>query len=199
MPIALKAVLLDLDELPYAQIRQTVSDGARGMVQGAFGCRETDPEFEPLRQELLDLYRIHLADNSRLFDGMAELLEFIEAQGLAWGVVTNKPSVYAEPLLTALNLRARCATLVCPDHVQHRKPHPEPLYLACRQIGCSSAEAIYLGDHRRDIEAGHNASMNTVACAFGYIHSGDPCENWGADHVVQRPQDVIAILQQRLP
>jgi N-acetyl-D-muramate 6-phosphate phosphatase len=222
MSIPLKAILLDLDgtlldtapdfvfvvnklrerhghaPLPFAQIRQTVSDGARGMILGAFPYKDSDPEFEPLRQELLALYSTHLADQTRLFDGMDELLQFLEARGIAWGVVTNKPSVYAEPLMRALQLDQRCAVLLCPDHVQRRKPDPEALLLACKRIGCAPEEAIYIGDHRRDIEAGHNAGMQTIACAFGYIHAEDPCTNWGAEHVVQTARDIIPVLQHRL-
>jgi phosphoglycolate phosphatase len=220
MPAPIKAVLFDLDgtlldtapdfafvvntllerrgrpPLPFAQLRQCVSDGARGMVLCAFGGSDSDPQFEPLRQELLALYRTHLADNTRLFPGMAEVLAHIEARALPWGIVTNKPSAYAAPLLRALQLDARCAALVCPDHVRHRKPHPEPLQLACRQIGRETSATVYIGDHRRDIEAGRNAGMRTIACAFGYVHADDPCERWEADYVVREPQAIIAILEE---
>ena len=88
--------------------------------------------------------------------------------------------------------------LVCPDHVRERKPHPEALYLACDKIGCAIDEAIYIGDHRRDIESARNASMTSIACAFGYVHADDPCENWNADFIVHDAMEVIPILQGRL-
>lgn len=181
--------------LPYPRLRETVSDGARGMVMAAFDCADTDPHFEPLRQELLALYPHHLADATRLFDGMDELLQFIEAQALAWGIVTNKPHVYAQPLLRALQLDRRCATLICPEHVRNRKPDPESLLLACAQLGCTPAEAIYLGDHRRDIEAGRNAGMRTIACAYGYVHRDDDCNTWGADYTVADARAIAPLLQ----
>jgi phosphoglycolate phosphatase len=185
----------DCAPIDYPLFRQSVSDGARGMVRRAFGFDEADARFEPLRLEFLALYAAHLADHTVPFAGIADLLEYIEGAGMAWGVVTNKPSHYAEPLLRALRLDARCATLVCPDHVVHRKPDPEALLLACSQIGCAPAQAIYLGDHRRDIEAGHNAGMSTVACSYGYIHADDPCEQWGAEFVVHDPLQMIPILR----
>lgn len=183
--------------LDYAPFRQSVSDGARGMVRAAFGFDESDARFEPLRQEFLALYGRHLADHSAPFAGIVELLDYVERNGMAWGVVTNKPSLYAEPLMRALQLDARCATLICPDHVARRKPDPEALYLACERIGCTPAQALYAGDHRRDIEAGRNAGMFTIACGYGYVHADDPCESWGADAVVQDPLQIIALLQQR--
>ena len=184
--------------VPFERLRQSVSDGARGMVATAFGLAPEQPEFEPLRQELLALYGEHLGQRTALFEGMATLLATLEAQGLHWGIVTNKPVLYAAPLLAALALDRRCATLICPDHVQNRKPHPEPLQLACRQLGCTPEQAVYLGDHRRDIESGRNAGMTTIACAFGYVHLEDPCSDWGADAVADQPSAILPLLQPRL-
>lgn len=218
-PAPLKAVLFDLDgtlidtapdfhalisqmlqthgdsSIGYEEFRRCVSDGARGMIKTAFRCDEENPRFEALRQELLTLYAAHVADHSQLFPGIAALLAHIERENMQWGIVTNKPSAFAEPLLKALNLAERCAVLVCPDHVRDRKPHPEALYLACEKIGCNVNEAVYVGDHRRDIESARNAEMASIACTYGYVHEDDPCENWGADFIVHHAQQIIPILQ----
>ena len=83
--------------------------------------------------------------------------------------------------MAALTFPCEPATVVCPDHVTHRKPHPESLYLNCREIGCSPAQAIYIGDHKRDIDAGKRAGMYTIAAAYGYIEPDDDPYSWGAD------------------
>lgn len=184
--------------LDYEEFRETVSDGARGMVKTAFRIDEIDPRFELLRKEFLELYTQQLATRTELFAGMNDVLDFAEGNGMSWGVVTNKPSAFAEPLLKKLNLLERCAVLVCPDHVSVSKPNPEGLYLACDKIGCSIDEAIYLGDHRRDIDSAHNARMTSIACSFGYVHGDDPCENWNADYIVHDALQIISILQNRL-
>lgn len=185
----------NLEPIPYAKVLQTVSDGSRGLVQMAFDAADGSEEFEKLRQELLALYGDHLADNSRLYPGLEETLREIEARGLHWGIVTNKPVQYAAPLLRALNLHERCGALICPDHVAQRKPHPESLQLACAQLGCDTGKAIFFGDHHRDIEAGRNAGMPTVACAYGYVHPDDPCTRWLADHIVATGNDVLPLLR----
>jgi N-acetyl-D-muramate 6-phosphate phosphatase len=218
-PAPLKAVLFDLDgtlidtapdfhaliaqmlithncpPISYEEFRRCVSDGARGMIKTAFKCAEDDPRFESLRQELLALYTDHIADYSQLFPGIAPLLKYIESENMQWGIATNKPCAFAEPLLAALSLAERCAVLVCPDHVRNRKPHPEALYLACEKIGAGVNEAIYVGDHRRDIESARNAQMPSIACTYGYVHADDPCETWGADFIVHRADQIIPILQ----
>lgn len=183
-----------LPPLSYERIRQTVSNGARALVTLAFNRQEGDADFAQLLDELLDLYAKHLAENSRLFQGMEELLAACEQQGILWGVVTNKPERFTTPLLQALQLADRCASVVCPDHVSKTKPDPEPLLLACKHCDTLPAQSIYVGDHARDIEAGRRAGMHTVAASYGYI---DPDENilaWQADHYVDNAADIIAIL-----
>lgn len=181
--------------LPFERVRETVSDGAGALVTLAFDAQPGDAAFEALRHELLTLYGRHLAVESRLFDGMAMLLERLEHHGLAWGLVTNKPAAYAEPLLEALTLHERCGVLVCPDHVTRRKPDPEALLLACDRLGCAPDETIYVGDHRRDIEAGRAAGMRTVACGYGYVHVSDPCSAWGADIVVADADELLTLIE----
>ena len=89
----------------------------------------------------------------------------------------------------------RCGqSLVCPDDVKDRKPHPESLYLNCREIGCAPHEAIYVGDHLRDVDAGKRAGMYTVAAAYGYIEPGDDPAAWGADALAHCSTELAELL-----
>jgi len=221
--MSLKAVLFDLDgtlldtapdfitslnlllaeegktSLPHSLIRNAVSNGASALVQLGFpDISPTDKLFEHLRERLLSIYSQHLADASAPFEGIAELLEYAAHHGLHWGIVTNKPFIYTAPLLEQMKFLIPPASVVCPDHVTHRKPHPEPMFLACKQIGCTVSEAIYLGDHRRDIESAHNANMLTIACAYGYIEPNEDIYHWQANHVIDKPQQAIDILRSYL-
>ncbi|WP_101756863.1 HAD-IA family hydrolase [Oceanicoccus sp. KOV_DT_Chl] len=184
----------DQPPLAYADIRATVSHGARALVTLALKLKEGDHHFEARRQELLDLYEQHLAVDTCLFPGMKELLDHLEQQKLPWGIVTNKPRRYAEPILAALKLNERCASLVCPDDVSRTKPDPEPMLLACQQIQCAPTRTLYLGDHRRDIEAGKNAAMKTLAVNYGYIEAHDPADSWQADFYVDHANEIMAVL-----
>ncbi len=183
-------------ELPYSAIRENVSKGARALVTLAFDLQEGDEGFEALRQELLDLYSQHLSVETALFPGMHELLLWLEDRNIPWGIVTNKPRLYAEPILADLLISQRCSALVCPDDVTNTKPDPEPMLLACKQIGCQALQTIYIGDHRRDIEAGKNAAMKTIAVNYGYIEANDPAQNWQADFYVDHADEIQALLLQ---
>ena len=96
------------------------------------------------------------------------------------------------PLLAGLALNERCQVLVCPDDVSQTKPHPEPMYLACNTLSVAPEHTIYVGDHIRDIQAGNNAGMKTIAVGFGYIPSHENFNDWQADYCV----DTVAALIQ---
>ena len=178
--------------LAYDEIRVAVSAGARAMIQVGFPEYALDsPEFAALRQEFLDNYSLGLAQESRLFSGMEDLLTALESRNIPWGIVTNKPRIYSVPLLAGLALNERCQVLVCPDDVSQTKPHPEPMYLACNTLSVSPEHTIYVGDHIRDIQAGNNAGMKTIAVGFGYIPSHENINDWQADYCVDTVAGLI--------
>ncbi|OFE12007.1 phosphoglycolate phosphatase, bacterial [Pseudohongiella acticola] len=180
-------------------ILATVSSGARALVELAFGLRPDAQGFDALFQTLLNQYMDQLQNTrSVLFADMDVLLGQLEASGIAWGVVTNKPERFSIPLMQRLDLAHRCSILICPDHVSQTKPHPEPLLLACDRLGCDPAHSIYVGDHPRDIEAGNAAGMRTIAAAYGYLPPFPAISEWGADHISPSVADIALYLSNHL-
>ncbi|MEL7559584.1 N-acetylmuramic acid 6-phosphate phosphatase MupP [Stutzerimonas chloritidismutans] len=186
-----------LERVPDQQVRDVVSGGARAMVLSAFDVDPLSNEFELLRLEFLERYQQHCAVESQLYEGMAELLTEIEQADLIWGVVTNKPVRFAEPIMQQLGLAARSAVLVCPDHVSKSKPDPEPMLLACSQLDLDPATVLFVGDDLRDIESGRAAGSRTAAVRYGYIHPDDNPDTWGADVVVNHPLELRRFLESR--
>ena len=187
-----------LNPVPDQQIRDVVSGGARAMVLSAFDVDPMSGEFETLRLEFLERYQSHCAVYSRLYDGMEQLLKDIEQAKLIWGVVTNKPLRFAEPIMQQLGLASRSSVLVCPDHVSRSKPDPEPMLLACRKLQLDPSTVLFVGDDLRDIESGRAAGSKTAAVRYGYIHPDDNPGLWGADVVVDNPLELRSVLDRAL-
>ena len=177
--------------LPFDRIRPVASHGARGLIELGFGVVPDDPTFAALRTRYLDLYKANLARETRLFPGMAELLGTIRARGMNWGIVTNKPAFLTEPLVEQLGIRAGASAIVSGDTVPNRKPHPEPMLLACRAAGSDAVQCLYVGDAERDIAAGRNAGMKTLVALYGYIGADESPDKWGADGMVRRPSEIL--------
>lgn len=179
-----------LAPLPVEATRPVTSHGARGLLSVGFSMTPEHADYLPMRAEFLELYARDLCVESRLFPGMEALIEALEGRGLRWGIVTNKAERLTHPLIEKLGVAARCGCVVGGDTTPHTKPHPAPLLAAAKVLGIEPREAIYVGDDRRDVEAGRAAGMKTIAVRYGYLNGGVP-ETWGADCVVDCPQDVL--------
>jgi N-acetyl-D-muramate 6-phosphate phosphatase len=180
--------------LPQEQIRPYASHGSKGLLWIGFGLTPEDPDFGEMRTEYLGLYDQVFIRSPILFDGMAALLQEIEARKLPWGIVTNKPRRFSEPIVHATALSQRISCLVCGDDAQHAKPHPDTLLMACRMTGKVPQDCIYVGDAERDVQAGKAAGMKTVIALFGYVDDTDQPDRWGADVMIQHPQELLDCL-----
>jgi len=180
-----------LTALPAEAIRAQASHGSQGLIRLGFGIGQEQPEFPVLRQEFLAIYREHLTDASALFPGMDALLDGLEARGIEWGVVTNKPARFTEPLLDHLGLLTRMACVVSGDTCTHSKPHPEPMLHACHLAGSQPRDCLYLGDAERDVQAARAAGMPVVIALYGYLAETDTPEAWGGDASIYSPVELL--------
>lgn len=182
-----------LSPLPFEHLRPMVGAGARGMVGVAFGRRPGDDGFETLRAAFLARYETRMLHLTRVFDAMHPVLEALGDAGVRWGIVTNKHTRFAAPVVAGLGLRAQ--TLVCGDTTPHAKPHPAPLLEAARQLALEPGHCVYVGDDLRDIQAGRAAGMPVLAAAWGYLGEGEGVEAWGADAVLETPAALLNWLE----
>lgn len=179
-----------LAPLPFATLRPHVSHGSARLVSVGFDLEE-GAHYERLRRQFLDLYRARLSVATRPFDGIETVLAALEAGGLPWGVVTNKPGWLTEPLLEALRLRGRAGCVVSGDTLSERKPHPMPLLHAAETLGLQPQQCTYVGDAERDIQAGRAAGMRTIVASFGYLGVDDDPTAWGPDGIVASPLELL--------
>lgn len=182
------------DAMDPQRIRASVSNGARSLVTLGLDLKEDAPEFESKRLRLLDLYSEIVGTIATPYPGIEELLTQLQERGIPWGIATNKPRAYTEPLLARMELHPPPGSVVCPDDVRERKPHPESLYRNCRELNCVSDEAIYVGDHSRDIEAGRRAGMYTIAATYGYIEPDDDPLLWGANAQANSSLELLKLI-----
>ncbi len=176
-----------------ADTRRVTSLGARGLLGIGFGMGPDHADYAAMRDEFLQIYENNLCCDTRLFPGMAELVDRLEADGRLWGIVTNKAERFALPLLQQLGYGQRAGCIIGGDTTKHMKPHPAPLIAAALKLDLPPAACVYVGDDERDIQAGKAAGMRTVAVRFGYLNGSDP-DSWHADLVVEQPYAILDAL-----
>ncbi len=180
----------------HEHVKSHVSFGAIAMINASIESDVDEKKRAAILNSMLIEYENNIARFSRFFDGMTDVLEFIETQNLSWGIVTNKREHFTFPLIDALNLRTRAACIICGDTTPNPKPHPAPLFAACKKIGVSVEECVYIGDAAHDILAGKNAGMLTLAATYGYLRPNENAELWGANALIESPKALLEWLKQ---
>jgi len=171
-------------------IKPSISFGAVAMINESLSQSVSEALREDILETMLDLYQDNIAEHTVFFKGMSDTLDAIEAQGLKWGVVTNKRERFTNPLMDALKLTDRAACIISGDTTANPKPHVEPMLAACKQAAVKPQECVYIGDASHDITAGKNAQMKTLAALYGYLKPGDSPETWGADALIESPEQL---------
>ncbi|MFZ2268660.1 MAG: HAD-IA family hydrolase [Azonexus sp.] len=192
--------LLQEEGLPpaaLAYLRPYASQGVRGLLKAGFGIDQTHVDYPRLFDRFLDLYAARICEDSRLFEGIPELLDALEGMGLRWGIVTNKRMRFTDPLVELLELSPRTRCVVSGDTTAEAKPSPLPVLHACQLLACAPQRTLYVGDDRRDIEAGRAAGCLTVAVTYGYLGDSGPLTAWGADLIIDHPAELAAFLSAR--
>ena len=193
---ALNQVLVEEGQgpLPYETIRPVVSHGGIALIRLGFNISEQHVDFERLKKRLLSIYENNISVLTTLFTGMEDLLITLKKNNILWGIVTNKPAWLTDPLMQQLGYSDKAAAIISGDTTKEKKPHPEPLYYACRKMGCQPSDCLYVGDAERDIIAGKKAGMITLTALFGYIEADDTPEKWGADAMIRHPHEIESYL-----
>lgn len=108
-------------------------------------------------------------DHIAVFDGAAELIAALVADGRKPGIVTNKG---LERTLIDLDRAgiptASFSTIVTAEDTVDRKPHPAPILLGLERAGANPDDAVYVGDGPQDILSAHAAGLPCIALTYGF-------------------------------
>jgi len=218
----LKALLLDLDGTlintapdmvgalnrlllrhgsPASDAEETakkVSQGAKALIHHGFGDDIGSAKTDQLVSEFLQDYENHVADQSHLYEGMPEILDYCEAVGIKWGVITNKPIHLAKELMDQLGYLNRSAILLGGDSLPVKKPDPVPMLHSCMVLNLAPSQCLYVGDHHRDVQAGNAAGMDTAAALWGYIPENEDPHTWDANYLINKPSGLLQLVKETL-
>lgn len=184
----------DLPPLPLEMLRPQASHGSAGLLKTGMGITPESPEFIKLREIFLSHYTDNICVHTRLFEGMAELVDSLESRNITWGIITNKPHRFTVPLMQALGYEQRAACLISGDTCAHAKPHPEPMLKACATISIAPEQCLYLGDDRRDMDAANAVGMRGIIAEYGYVSDDVSVANWQAFGSVTNPLGLLDYL-----
>lgn len=196
---AVNRALVDIQREPVSeeQIRAWVGNGAPRLVARALTGEEMADPDPVVWQRAMDRFNVHyaacLADRTTVYPGVRETLSQLTASGLGLGVVTNKPSCFTGPVLTAMGLSDFFGVTVAGDTISARKPDPAPMLYAARALGATPESTVMVGDSMTDVRAARAAGMKLIWVPYGY-HRGDDILSQKPDGLLERFEDLPACL-----
>jgi N-acetyl-D-muramate 6-phosphate phosphatase len=177
--------------LTLREFRPRITLGTEGMLKFAFGINKQHRDYAQLREQFLSIYFDNIAELTRPFPGVIEMLNELKQRDISWGIVTNKYQNLTEQLLTIHQLLPTTACIVCGDTLEKAKPHPEPLWHASQLLNCQPEHCLFVGDSDIDMIAGKRAGMQTLIAKYGYISERDNITAWEADGSINEPAELI--------
>lgn len=149
-----------------ADIIQRIGNGLRQLLQDTLQIDQSD-ELLRAKQIFEDHYKQHCVDQTRPYHGVKETLDMLYGN-FSMAVVTNKPKIFAEKILSELKLKQYFDVVIGGDSTSEAKPSPEPIKLALTSMGSTPDIALIIGDGHQDILAGHASGVKTCVAQYGF-------------------------------
>ena len=159
---------LSLPRVSEATVRSWIGEGVRRLVSTALAHAGSARPLDEVMPTFMRHYRDCLLRSPRLYAGVTEALQQLQARGLPMAICTNKPSALVPPLLDHLGIAGYFAHIVGGDTLPQRKPDAEPLLHAAHLLGQTPAQCLVVGDSATDLGAANAAGMPIVLVRYGY-------------------------------
>jgi phosphoglycolate phosphatase len=200
--MTLNAILAQegLPPLPLERARNLIGAGARALIERGFEVagRELAPgRLDELYRDFLAIYADNLCVETRLYPGVIESLDRLDADGFRLAICTNKVERHSVLLLEALGIADRFAAICGRDTFPYIKPDPRHLTLTIDQAGGDRRQAVMVGDSRTDIATAKAAGVPVVAVSFGYTDT--PVRAMDPDRAIDRFEQLFEAVQDLVP
>jgi phosphoglycolate phosphatase len=201
---ALNRILIPYGRRPHdvEEAKEYLGQGARVLMKMALhktGEVPAESVIEGLTSAFLADYAANPVVDTTVFPGVMRSLSELRDRGAKLTICTNKPSVTTAPVLESLELISYFGAVICPDHVEQRKPHGGHVRHSIDAVGGDYLKSIMVGDSENDIDAAINAGIPSIAVTFGYAHRKH--DDLGAtaliDHFDQLIETIELIRQDR--
>ena len=149
------------------EIRRFVGNGARKLIERAVPEGQIEAALEQVRQDFDIYYKVHCKDHTGPYPGIMEMLQELVHQGYALGVVSNKPDFAVQELIPEY-FPDIFASVSGERQGVAKKPAPDLIREAMKNLQADSSNAVYVGDSEVDLEAAVNAGIPCISVAWGF-------------------------------
>lgn len=172
-------------------VRRFVGNGVRKLMERAIPDGEKNPDFEATFATFREYYMHHSLDTTRPYPGIIETLEALKEQGCRLAVVSNKMMAatkelcqhfFADTIEVAIGENEAAGI--------RKKPAPDTVFEALRQLGEEKDSAVYVGDSDVDLETANNSGLPCISVLWGF-RDRDFLIQHGAKTFISAPSELL--------
>ena len=173
-------------------VRGFVGNGVAKLIERAIPQGVENPSYEAIFETFKEHYAKHCEDKTRPYEGIMEVLALLKKQGYHLAIVSNKFDGAVKQLCKKYFGEYISVAIGESDQVK-RKPAPDTVYQALRELGSESCRAIYVGDSEVDLQTAQNAQLRCVSVTWGF-RTKEQLLNAGAGPIIRTPQELPELL-----
>lgn len=174
------------------EVMQFIGDGAKMLITRSLPPGTTETEILHCLSMFREIYQANMQNKTRPFDGIPALLKRLKEMGIKTGVVSNKPDE-ATKAVCRIYFQEDIGAAIGDNIDRKKKPEPDNIYEAMKQLGTVKEKTLYVGDSDTDMRTARNAGIDSVGVTWGY-RSRDALEKAGAGHIIDEPEQLIPLL-----
>ncbi|MBQ7887861.1 MAG: HAD-IA family hydrolase [Clostridia bacterium] len=176
------------------EVRSFVGNGIHKLIERAMPQPGAEhPKFQQVLDAFVAHYGEHSKDRTQPYDGVMEVLDVLAARGVRHAIVSNKVD-FAVKALSREYFGDRMVSSVGDDPSRSKKPAPDSVWEAMRQMGVTAQEAVYVGDSQVDVLTARNAGIPCIAVTWGFRSEACLLEA-GAQYIARKPEEIIQIVE----
>ena len=183
-----------MSEHSIDDVRRFVGNGVRKLMERAIPDGAANPDFEATFATFREHYMLHSLDTTRPYDGISETLAELKARGCRLAVVSNKMMAATQDLCRHF-FPDTIEVAIGENEAQgiRKKPAPDTVFAALRELGVGKDEAVYVGDSDVDIDTAANAGIPCISVLWGF-RDRDFLKQHGAKTFISAPSELLQFL-----
>ena len=179
-----------LPEHSVEEVRWFVGNGVRLLMERAVPDGAQNPQFEEVFATFRQYYMQHSLDTTRPYDGIVETIHELKQRGCRLAVVSNKMMAATQELVAHFFPDIEVAIGEYEAAGIRKKPAPDTVFEALRQLGTSPDNTVYVGDSDVDIATARNSGLPCISVLWGF-RDRPFLEAYGATAFIDHPRDLL--------
>ena len=183
----------NMPEHSIDDVRRFVGNGVRLLMERAIPDGAANPDFEATFATFREHYMHHSLDTTRPYPGISEVLKELKSRGCRLAVVSNK--MMAATVDLCRHFFPDTIEVAIGEHEAEgirKKPAPDTVFAALKELGVDKKGAVYVGDSDVDIATARNSGLPCISVLWGF-RDKDFLAKHGAETFVSMPSELLSI------